>query len=53
VIDTEYRVLREDRPSDAVELARRIEVAAKGLLNDDACLMGQAGGAQPFDDRGE
>ena len=38
---------------DAVELARRGQVAAERLFDDDARMLGQARGAEPFDHRRE
>ena len=38
---------------DAVELARRGQVAPERLLDDDARVAGQAGGAEPLDHRRE
>ena len=42
-------VLGEDGVRDAVELSRRGEVAAEGLFDDDARVLGQARGAQALD----
>ena len=53
MIDAEDRVLRKHRPRDPVELARRGQVASERLFDDDARLIGQAGGAEPLDDRRE
>ena len=51
VIDAEDRVFREDRPRDAIELSRRGQVAPERLFHDDACMIGQVGGAEPCDHR--
>jgi hypothetical protein len=53
VIDAEDRVLRKNGPRDAVELARRGEVAPERLLDDDARVLRQPRGAEAFDDRGK
>ena len=36
-----------------VQLARRLEVPAEWLLDDDACLLGASGLRQQLDDGGE
>ncbi len=47
VVDAEHGVGREDRLDDVVQLARRLQVAAERLLDDDAAplavlLLGEA-----------
>src|SRR4029079_9204474 len=49
VVDPEYRIFREHRLCDAIELPRGGQVATERLLDDHARMVGQAGGAQPFD----
>jgi hypothetical protein len=53
VIDAEDRIFREHLMRDAIQRPRRGEVAPKGLLDNDACVFGQPGGAKPFDHRSE
>ena len=51
MIDAENRVLREHRLRDVVELARRRQVASERLFNNDARMLGQVRGTEPFDHR--
>ena len=53
VIDAEYRVFRKHRQRDAIELPRGSQVAPERLFDDDARVLGQAGGAEPLDHRRE
>ena len=58
VVDAEHRVGREDRLDDGVQLARRLQVAAERLLDDDAApcaflLVGEARAAQLLGDQRE
>src|SRR5450759_4432517 len=53
VIDAEDRIFREHRPRDAIELPRRGQVASEWFFDDDARVLGQARGAEPFDNRRE
>ncbi len=53
VIDAEDRVLGEGAARDPVELARRGQVAAERLFDDDPPAFGQPGGVEAADDRGE
>ena len=51
VIDAEDRVFRKHRVRDAVELPRRGQVASERLFDDDARMLGQVRGTEPFDHR--
>jgi hypothetical protein len=53
MVDAEDRVLLEHRQRDFIERPCRSQVATERLFNDDARLIGQAGGAEAFDHRGE
>lgn len=47
------RVFRKHGPCGAVEAAPRGQVASEWFFDYDPSLLGQAGGAEPFDDRGD
>ena len=53
VIDAEDAVFRKRVVQHRVQLARRLEVPAEWLLDDDACLLGASGLRQQLDDGGE
>lgn len=51
VVEPEDGLFRESSVEAAVQLARRLEVASEGLLDNDASAAVEAGVAQVADDR--
>ena len=49
MIDAENRVLREHRLRDVVELPRGRQIAPERLFDNDARMLGQVRGTEPFD----
>ena len=53
VVDAKDRGFRKRRVRDPVELARRREIAAEGLFDDDPGVFGEPCGIEALDDRRE
>ncbi|OIQ67084.1 hypothetical protein GALL_513420 [mine drainage metagenome] len=53
VVDAEDRVIGKSLQCDPVELSRGGQIAAERLFDDDPPAIGQAGGLEPTNDRGE
>ena len=53
MIDAKNRVFREHRAGDGVEFASGCQIASEGLFDDDAGVLGQAGGTEAADHGGK
>ncbi len=53
MVDAEDRIFRKHRQRDTVELPRGGQVTSERFFDDDARLIGQARGTEPFDNRRE